>query len=161
MCCGRSFRERSRGSTCVCAVLASAMTGTRTRARTQALAPLCLQFSLLRSLSSAAFDSAVILFVLLADPPTSFLLIMFFCLSSFLQFLPILVRPLASIFFVVFLVVLHRLHLQMSRKLVHKLFSSEHKREHRERCGLQKLLRIAHTEVPDLRPPVGSEPTSM
>ena len=96
-------------------VLVSAMTGTRTRARTPDLAPLCLQFSLLRSLSSAAFDSAVILSVLLADPPTSFLLIMFFCLSSFLQFLPILVRPLASIFFVVFLVVLQRPHLQMSR----------------------------------------------
>ena len=91
------------------------MIGTRTRARIQARVLLCLWLDHLRFLSSAAFASAVLLSVLLADPPPSSLFLMFFCLSFFLLFVPLLVRPLARLFFVVFLVVLQRPHLQMSR----------------------------------------------
>ena len=136
------------------------MTGTRTRALTKARVLLRLRLVLLRFLSSATFTSAVLLSVLLADPPPHPLFFMFFGLPCFLLFVPLLVRPFTRLFFIVFLVVLQRPHLQMSRQLVHKLFLSEHKREHRERHGLQTLLRIARIEVPDLRPPVGPETTS-
>ena len=136
------------------------MTGTRTRALSQARVLWCLRLVLLRFLSSATFASVVRLSVLLAGSPPPHLFLMFFCLPFFLLFVPLLVRPFARLFFIVFLVVLQRPHLQMSRQLVHKLFLSEHEREFRERRGLQTLLRIVRIEVPDLRPPVGPETTS-
>ena len=91
------------------------MTGTRTRALTQARFLLCLRLVIPRFLSSATFASAVLLSVLLVDPPSPPLFLMFFCLPFVLLFAPLLVRPFTRLFFIVFLVVLQRPHLQMSR----------------------------------------------
>jgi len=91
------------------------MTGTRTRALTQARVLLCLRLFLLRFLSSATFDSAVILSFLLVDPAPAPLFLMFFCLPFFPLFVRLLARPFTRLFFIVFLVVLQRPHLQMSR----------------------------------------------
>ena len=96
-------------------ILASAMTGTRTRALTQARVLLCLRLVLLRFLSSATFNSAVLLSVLLVGPAPLPLFLMFSCLPFSFLFVPLLVRPFARLFFIVFLVVLQRPHLQMSR----------------------------------------------
>ena len=91
------------------------MTGTRTRALIQARVLLCLRLVISRFLSSATFASAVLLSVLLVGPPPPLLFLMFFYLPFFLLFTPLLVRPFTRLFFSVFLVVLQRPHLQMSR----------------------------------------------
>ena len=98
------------------------MNVTQTRARTQALVLSCLRLVRLRFLSSATLASAVLFSVLLVVLPPSRLFLMFFCLPFFLLFAPLLARPFTRLFFIVFLVVLQRPHLQMSRQLVHKLF---------------------------------------
>ena len=74
-----------------------------------------MRLVLLRFLYSATFASAVLLSFLLAGAPLSSLFPMFFCLPFFLLFAPLLVRPFTRLFFIVFLVVLQRPHLQMSR----------------------------------------------